>query len=144
MSQIKSSFVGRANRLVTVIDEHLDKEAFRPLLKATRVTSLPGMLRRHGLLLTVVFLRSKETCQKPDDGLLVNLLEIGIKALFHENDLSLNVAYLKQDFPLAKQLYLQDLAMETANWIQRLVAAREILEKVSSSVDEEGAQGEHH
>lgn len=139
----------REHRLVGLIDELLERDQYRGLVEHARVRSLPDMLRRHGLLQVVAFLKSKgnaktsETGKSDEDsqaareqallGLLTRALEEDLRTLpkpaagkLEALDVT-SLAHLGQEHP-AEYLYLNESAIYAATWIQRLTAAREVLQ----------------
>lgn len=144
----------REHGLVALIDRQLDNPEYNPLLQHPRTRSLPDMLRRHGLLQVVVFLKSKDKGNetngtRPDttgaaekderDVLLLRLLETALTDELAQmpktgtgEPRSLragDLATLGEMAP-AEYLFLNESAIGAATWIQRLAAAREVLEKV--------------
>lgn len=95
----------------------------------SRVTALPGMLLRHGLLQVVVFLRGKDRCELQ----IVDWLTAGIKAALlperptAEQERSLEAELTPEGLAklgLGRYLLLQELAVEVATWLMRLEQAR--------------------
>jgi CRISPR type III-B/RAMP module-associated protein Cmr5 len=140
----------REHRLVGLIDAQLEGDEYKDLVEHPRVRSLPDMLRRHGLLQVAAFLKSKGKAQssgtdKPSDddsqaardrallGLLAKAVEEDLRAVpetagdkIQDLDVA-SLARLGQEHP-EEYLYLNESAIYAATWIQRLAAAREVLQ----------------
>ncbi len=94
---------------------------YKSLLDHPRVANLPGMLRRHGLLQTMMFLESKGK-GNGEEKLLLELLGAAVKE-YSGRPLP-GFAELPED-PL-QALYLQAHAIEAAVWIRQVAAAYQV------------------
>lgn len=111
--------VRRKHVVVELIEERL-KPA---LVKHPRVTNLPEMVMRHGILQTAAFLRSKSRDSKKQltmDGELLELLEACVQATTGSSITSRALATLR----LEKYMMVNEAAIESAAWIALLAKAR--------------------
>ncbi len=122
----------RESRLVGFLegDRGFQAKKYKDLVSHPRVQSFPGMLRRHGLVQTGLFLESKDS----KDRALWELL----KQALHE--------YTGRDVPPLRELveqpvellYFQGQAIETATWIRLVAQAR----KAKNGADQSAGQGD--
>ncbi len=98
---------------------------YRKLVDHPRVANLAGMLRRHGLVQTRLFLKGKGG----DDHELMELLARCTEEMT-DNRFPRNESEMAGN-PV-RTLFLQAQAIEAAVWIQRVAAARKELTGVSS------------
>lgn len=147
-----AGLVTREHALVRRIDERLGQDDHKDLLAHPRVKSLADMLRRHGLLQVVAFLRAKgqgdgapeegskveDRAAKNGDPLLLELLAEALKdelkqasRLPNGEPLTLDARSLAGlgERSAVDYLYLNELAIQAAIWIQRLTAARVVLDE---------------
>lgn len=113
--------------LVASIQKHLNDD----LLDCPRVTSLPGLIRRHGLPLTAIFLKSK----KGLDDELMKLLTNCINDLPSASQVDLSKPESLTRLSAYQLIRLQEQALEAAVWIQRIVAARKELKDLNQTAD---------
>lgn len=93
------------------------------LAKHSHRRSLPELLRRHGPIQTVAFLRAKEKEKDPPDPLL-RALELGLAAVPGHAAIRLDPPALAEMSPL-ELLALGQRLTRIAVWIDRLVEAHE-------------------
>ncbi len=96
-------------------------DEYKSLINHPRVADLPGMLRRHGLLQTMMFLGSKTD----NDKQLLKLLKAAVKE--YAGHALPSPASLAEE-PL-EALRLQAQAIEAAVWIRQVAAAHEVLKE---------------
>lgn len=114
--------------LVASIQNSIDSDDFKELRTSPRITSLSGLLRRHGLVLTCFFLDSKQG----NDSLLLKLLDTSLKALPKPTTADLTVPKTLFTLKTHELIRLQEQALEASVWIQRLIAANKELEELKS------------
>ncbi|AGA89185.1 CRISPR type III-B/RAMP module-associated protein Cmr5 [Thioflavicoccus mobilis 8321] len=141
-------FARREHRLVRLIEQRLQGDD-SGLVGNARVRGLPEMVRRHGLLQVVAFLRSKGAdaaengspgkrgsgdCDQQLLDLLQNALQEDLEAVPRSEKGGVcklapaDLAHLGEDSP-TEYLYLNESAIQVAVWIQRLAAARADLDE---------------
>ena len=110
----------RSHQWISHLETQLTDEDRKTLIGSPRVAHLAEMLRRHGLVQTVLFLRSKNK----EDQRILEILAGMIKYDHLGAELPLEgCALVKKLENPGQYLYYHELAIEAAVWLHRMTAA---------------------